>query len=189
MQFSLDIFKKYNISYSWETILIGRALKLIEPLAIEQFAVEYLLKNPECKNLSIIELAFGASANEIDSLLEKVSKTLNIHITIQTDIWNLERIKWRYCILKEFDAAIQNNEALLIEIEGVYAFFGYPDDMAELIYYMPPKDLNLYDPSKHTYEENCQRLINNFHAFLEKEKINILNKYIDPSSFSNVDPQ
>ena len=35
---------------------------------------------------------------------------------------------------------IKNDEELLMKIEGVYADFGYPEDMKHLIYYMPLED-------------------------------------------------
>ena len=92
------------------------------------------------------------------------NKYLNQRIT--------EERKLRLCLLTELQQKINKKQELLEKIAEVYADFNYTPDMEEFIYYMPAKN---YDPSRHSSQENEDRLINLFYKFLEKEKIELQN--------------
>jgi hypothetical protein len=169
-QYPLDIFKEANISYSWETIYVGRKLKLLPIKEVGKYAVEYLAKHAECKNQHIAELAFGAEEQEINNLLKKVAKTLDSEILQEnSEVWNLEWRKWRYCILKSIQTNIRDAEKLLDAISFVYADFGYPEDMISFIYYMPQKS-----EVTNNIDQNRKTLLNNFNEFLNQEKNKIM---------------
>jgi len=99
MQFDLDIFRKNNINYSWDTIAVGFILGMVSTEGILQYALEYLEKNSECKLMSVVELAcnFG-SLDILDArdLLKQVFLDLNLK-NLQKDDgrWYCEWRKWR----------------------------------------------------------------------------------------------
>ena len=63
-----------------------------------------------------------------------------------------------------------NVQDVLVKIEGVYADFGYPEDMKHFIYYMPAdEEIGL------NYEENCTQLVKKLKKFLQEEKMRIEN--------------
>lgn len=55
----------------------------------------------------------------------------------------------------------------LDEVEIIYSDFDYPVQIESFVKYMPPTDG--YQPSKHTQQENQERLMLNWHKYLELE--------------------
>lgn len=177
-QYPLSIFKEAHIPYSWDTIYVGRELKLLTGKEIEKYVTEYLMLHPECNNQYVIELATETEDSMIKPLLIKVFEYLGLPI-IEKDSkrWNIEWIKWRYCILKFMQRNIKNINELLEAISFIYADFGYPEDMGSFIYYMPAEGIN----------DNKEQLLTKLNHFLEQEKHRIESKTIDalPSRIIN----
>lgn len=174
-QYLLDIFKAANISYTWATVYVGRKLKLLPIKEVEKYAIEYLIEHPECKDQRIAELAFGVKEEEIDDLLIKVAEDLDLEVLQEnSEVWNLEWRKWRYCILKSMQTNIQDAEKLLDAISFVYADFGYPEDMIRFIYYMPQQH-----EVTNNIDQNRQTLLHNFNEFLNKEREKIMEETKD----------
>lgn len=172
-RFDLDILKKNNIAYSWDTIVVGLIFGMLNVEAICQYAVEYLENNPECSLVSVVELAWNITpANEMrlldaEKLLKQVFFDLNIS-EMQKDEsrWNLECRKWRYCILKLVESRSKNDEELIYEIETAWVDFFYPDDMYDCV------DCFSIDVPNFPQEKKI-KLIDGFNVFLKTEKVKI----------------
>jgi hypothetical protein len=166
----IDIFKKDDLDCSWVTIQIGWNLGLLSVEEVHTFAFDFSENNPDLINKYISEIIFSTDRREVDSILEKIVSSLGLEIpTMHSSLWSRERHKWRYGMLKDLVDKTQNAEELLTKVEGVYADFGYPEDMKSFIYYMPAdeevSDLNLEDARR--------ILVKRLKNFLTEEKIKL----------------
>jgi hypothetical protein len=164
----LNILKKNNIPYSWNTLRVGKKYNLIDNAQIADYAVEYLLGHPQETNQFIAELACCDKTTSIDDVLDKVVDVFDDKIDCDSPEWELEKRKLRFCILVYLKQHIFDEGALLDKIAQVYDDFGFPKDMEDFIYYMPAKDFN---PLEHSKEECMNRLVRLFEDFLSNEKI------------------
>ena len=137
-RYPLSIFNDNNVAIDWDTIKVGWDLQRITPDEISKFAVDYLEQHPSLVNEYVSELIFGVKDYEIGTYLQNVFKSLGMGTPEKNSIrWNIQWRKWRYCIMSEMVKNISNSADLLQAIEGVYADFGYPEDMNGFIYYIP----------------------------------------------------
>ncbi|WP_163583478.1 DUF2247 family protein [Gracilibacillus saliphilus] len=169
MNINLETFKQHNINYDWKTIYVGFKLKLIKSREITNYAVEFLTKHPETNNQNIIELAWGEDGIDHEYLLLNLMSDLGIDESLtRTDVWDLEKRKWRFNALVNLKMSyIDKHEELLNKIAEVYADFQYPEDMDNFIHYLPPKEG--VNPTNYSQQENEIRLINLFINFLDTE--------------------
>jgi hypothetical protein len=168
MKCNLGLLQENNITCSFLTLLIGVKYNLLDRVEIENYTTHYLLQNPEETNPCITELTFlQKNENDIAFLISQALTKKEKNIRSDSQEWFIEKRKLRLCLLLNLKKSIPDHRALLERIAEVYAYFDYPSDMEEFVYYMPAKN---YDPSKHSLEENEQRLIVLFNLFLEKEK-------------------
>lgn len=173
-KYPLSIFKNSGLECSWSTVKVGWDLKRLTIEEIGKFALDYLETRPNLINLYISELIFGVKDYEMDDYLKELFISLNLSLPEEeSSVWNQEWRKWRFCILNAMVKNITDDQELLETVEGLYADFGYPQDMVPFIYYMPSGD----DLSQLTYEECLKRLVNKIHNFLVKEKALIKSGY------------
>jgi len=164
----LTLLAQNSISCSFFTLLVGIKHNIIDNSAVTNYAVQYLLDNPQETNPKITELAFiNRETLDVDSLLASALKSQSMTIEPEINAWFIEERKLRLCLLLDLKEHTQSKRALLEKIAEVYAEFNYPPDMEKFIYYMPAKN---YSPSQHSEHENEQRLLRLFDEFLEKEK-------------------
>ncbi|EWG08815.1 DUF2247 family protein [Cytobacillus firmus] len=168
MGISMDIFKQNKIKYDWKTLYVGFKLDLIMYSDIVNYAAKFIAEHPDTSNQNIVQLAWGGENIDYESLLVDILKDSHINdFNLDTDIWQLEKRKWRFGILAYLKRKYQENfEELLNKITEVYADFNYPEDMDSFINYLEPKDG--YNPSKYSKEENVIRLINLFNDFMNQ---------------------
>lgn len=170
--YPLKIFKDNDIPISWATIKVGYDLNRLLPEEISLFAMDYAQQNPHFINKDLSDLALGVEGYEIAKHLNNIFQVLELEIPKKNSaIWNKEWRKWRYCIMREMLKYIQNDEELLEKIEGVYADFGYPEDMKHLIYYMPLEKSEQKEYASLSPTEARKNLVKQINQFLEKEKI------------------
>lgn len=175
-KYPLNIFKTSGLECSWNTIKTGWDLKRLTVDEIGKFALNYLETQPNLVNLYISELIFGIKDYEVNDYLKKLFISLNLSWPEEgSSVWNQEWRKWRFCILNTMIQNITEKEVLLETIEGLYADFGYPEDMTPFIYYMPVSDDD--DTKQLTTEECRSRLIKKAIDFLAKEKTLIESGY------------
>lgn len=170
MEISIDIFKQNKIKYDWKTFYMGFKLDLIKYSDIVNYAVEFLTEHPETSNQNIFQLAWGGDNLDYESLLVDILEDSHINdFSMDMDIWQLEKRKWRYGTLAYIKIKHQEDFGeLLNKITEVYADFNYPEDMDSFINYLEPKDG--FIPSQYSKEENVIRLINLFNNFMNQEQ-------------------
>lgn len=164
---NLNAFKEYNIPYSWITLYVGRKLGIFTVQDIMHYAEEYLLNHSDCTDPYIAECAAGISENDsVDDLLINVFKNLKLQIPEKDDaVWNLEKRKLRYCILKPLEKKILDDYILIKHIRVVYEDFDYPEDIRKFIY---PEDIKKYEEL--SAEDYFALLRKEFGQFLSEEK-------------------
>ncbi len=170
-KYPIQIFQENNLECSWNTIKVGWDLKRLEQNEVSNFAISFLESHPNLNNEYILELISEVKQNNVENILKKLFKSLKLDFPEhESPSWNKEWRKWRYCIMNEMVKHVPNTQDLLIKIEGLYADFGYPEDMKHLIYYMPTEE-----KIKLNYQDACITLVNKIKQFLQEEKVRILN--------------
>ncbi|MBP3041819.1 DUF2247 family protein [Bacillaceae bacterium Marseille-Q3522] len=170
MNCSIDICRHSKINFDWKTLYVGLKLGLISYSDISKFAIEYLESHTDSNNQYIIHLAWDNNDSDCDEILMNVLKESKVnHLFPDSDVWQLEKRKWRFYILSYLKNMYQSDfDELLNKIAEVYADMDYPEDMDNFINYLTPKDG--YNPSQYSHEENVARLIKFFNNFLNKEQ-------------------
>lgn len=159
----LTILKEHKININIETIIIGFNQGILSEQDIENIATKYLEENLKSPVNEIIELAWGnLEKYKIIILLEEIKKRTEISFDK-----NLEMKKWRFSKLIKINEMYKGEE-LLEKIAELYAEFNYPEDMENLIYYMPPKK-SVKNKSNKKVNSN-KNLFVRFSEFLEMEK-------------------
>ncbi|MCQ5209259.1 DUF2247 family protein [Megasphaera massiliensis] len=149
MEKFLSIFRENNINISWVSIFVGYILKIINKDDVVLFAERYLSEHKYC-NYLISELILNK--DDCDEILKKiVEKSFNRIPNENEEVWNFEKQKWRFGLLVKLSSENLKIGDLLYRIADIYAQFGYPSDMKNIIYYSPPTDG--YDPIKHTQSQ------------------------------------
>jgi hypothetical protein len=163
--FSFDLIKKNNFDYTWETLYVGRKLKLITSVDVMKYAIEFLDKNKENDDLDIIELAWNLPEYTVDELLFKIVGLKKFNENGHSSSLDVEYRKWRYCALKEICNNAINEEQIFKGVEDIFSLYKCPDDMREMFtkcsnkyYYNKDNDYLMYD------------LVNNF---LKEERMNL----------------
>lgn len=165
--YNLDIFYNVQLFIDWCVIYYG----IKNDLLFVETAEEYAISKLECdKKLSAEELELCWSINNKRDILEKIENIPDFNFNFPKKE-EIAKNKIRIAILNDLRIHEKSTEILLQKVEMVYAKFGYPKDMDEVIAYMPVMDD--YVPSEHTKEENQKRLLNKLDNFISKE----LNQY------------
>lgn len=165
MKYKLDIFEENNIKYDWNTVYVGLKLSLLELEEVQNYAVS-IIENTETSNEIIMELAWGIEEQRLEESIRSLLE--NKDIQEDSKEFELEERKWRYCILKQISNKYSGKD-ILSKINDIFTHFGYPNDMMSFVNYMPTTDG--YNPTEHTYEQNFNRLMNNFKSFLLDEEL------------------
>lgn len=169
MEYGIELLQKNCIPYDWVTIYVGIKLKLLNLSDASKYAIEYIENNDVIKNDFILQLAWGTEGLLKEEFFQRINEEFYENIIEENSPkWELEVRKIRYCILKELEKEIFDFDSLFREITRVYESLNCPEDMDEIIPYMPPK--NGYNPLNHLDEENSDRLLNLFRCFLVKEE-------------------
>jgi hypothetical protein len=109
----------------------------------------------------VVELA-GVSKGEANRVGELLDKLASAEVTDEA----ASKAKWLYLNLAWL---FENQDFVadpLEEVEGIYADFDYPEDVACFVRYMPVTDG--YDPSTHSAAENQSRLFANWKGYLDR---------------------
>ncbi len=163
--YSINFDRDLNL-IDWSCIYWGIKEQFIEPENAIIYANKVIENNPEVNTPEIIELLIidEVDKDTIMSLIEKMfSDKKELDNKKSSAIRTL-----RFILLLEIQKNITDNHDLLDEIEEVYADFDYPSDMENFISYMPIID-DEYDVSKHSSQENEQRLVEKFNIFMNNE--------------------
>lgn len=157
--YSIDVDKYFGY-LNWQIICWGIKNDIIDVNCAIDYAHKLVERNVAEDESLVVELFIleDADKSNVIALIEGY---------ISLDSINTELCKrvLRYIIL---DGINQSGKDVLNKVEDIYSDFGYPEDMVSFISYMPTEDTE-YNPSKHTKEDNEQRLVNKFNEFLQSE--------------------
>jgi len=157
--YKIEIVEKNGFNCNWTTLFIGRQFKLISSLEVTNYAVEYLMNNPNVNNEFILELAWEQVEDKIDDILERIISDSS------SEDMTKEYHKWLYSIIKE---AYNNSsdEKIFEEIENIFSMFNTPQNMYD--FFRKVSDAFYYpSDSKRTIKELVEE-------FLDAEKQLIL---------------
>ncbi len=150
-------FLKQRPAVSWGEALWAYDRQLIEWTTLVELAVRRLESGSDDE--LEIELAglSKANADEARELLRKLARPIDPDAT---------KRKWLCFVLTWIlENRLAFNDPLDV-VASVYADFGYPKEVAAFVKYMPATDG--YDASAHTYEQNIERLYDNWRRFTEE---------------------
>ena len=163
--YSINYDKYFNL-VNWSCVYWGIKKQLIKPNEAILYAHKLVEDNPDIDTPEIIELLITDNI-DIDTVLHLIEQIFSdINKLNDKKLYALKVL--RFVFLSEIKNVVTNNRDLLRKIDDVYSDFDYPSDMDNFIYYLPCAESN-YDVSKHTIQENEQRLIDRFNSFMTEE--------------------
>lgn len=170
MKYTLQLFKDNNVGYDWNTIYVGRRLRIISHSVVNEYALELLEDNEDIDNAQILELAWTLEEDETDKELKVLISQINdSDLREGSTIWNIEARKWRCCILSELLITINDEQALYEEIEKVFSKFNCPSDMYE--FFRNISDKHFYSIEKR--DNILKGMKDIILQFIEKEKVEL----------------
>jgi hypothetical protein len=162
MNFSSE-FIIANLPLNWKDVLWGYRHKLIGWRTPVDIAVartnDGQLNDPLVDELSVVDKDSVWRVGEIlDELAEQVETS---------DEFSKKR--WLYLSLLLLQESVGDQAMKLQGIEEIYTDFDYPEEIAGFVPYMPSTDG--FDPGKHTFAENCDRIMAKLNRYLEETKL------------------
>jgi hypothetical protein len=148
-------FVRDRTSMSWRDVRFGLVNELLDPQVPIELAVDQVGELTE-PSAALIELA-GASKNE--PILEFVDQLANAEPPRSEDV---TRDKWLYLVLAWIYEHRDVYADPLQRVEEIYADFGYPEQVAKFVRYMP-----MEGPDLGSREENERRLFERWKQYLD----------------------
>lgn len=152
-----------KVHLMWAEVLWGYEHEFLNLSSVVEIAVNSLVESSDAP--LVIELA-GLTEKDywrVKEILRELSDDTSSPTT------GYEFKKWLYLVLDWIYTNLDSFADPLAKVEEVYADFNYPQEMEQFIRYMPETDSS-YDPSKHTLEENYQRLYQKWREYLIQAK-------------------
>lgn len=157
MEFNLA---KNTVFLNWKDILWGYRNQFIGWKDVVNYANKLIINGSDDQDIFELSMINHSNIFELDSLLNKISCSLE----------NYNSSKWLYILLLQLFNNRNNVKDPLGEVERIYEYFDYPEEIESFVRYMPIS--GDYDPSKHTQEENVERLYCNWKQYLiSQEKL------------------
>ena len=155
---------KNDIKLNWQDLLWGYEHHFLGWRDVVNYANRKVIEESNYDE-SVIELSMidKTTTFKIEKLLKNIVKEERFY---HTD-------KWLYIILLDLFNKREKLDDPLGKVEEIYESFAYPEEIESFVRYMPSTDD--YDPNKHTYEENINRLYLNWENYLISKK----EKFID----------
>lgn len=151
-------FLSLHANLSWRDVLFGIKKRLIsEEVSIDKALVELGISPDAPADVAIL-----ASEHDLLRILEIVDRLAAAEVSISSaEIqrkWLCLQLAWLYQIR---DLVIDP----LGKVESVYADFGYPEEMASFVRYMP-----MVGPDLGSREKNEARLYGNWRAYIKASR-------------------
>ncbi len=153
-------FIRNRFKLCWSDVFEGIQQGWLDRRAAIDLAVEYA-RSEEHSDSDEMELA-GLLAGEEDKVSSIVER---LACKGPSRDENKTRLLWMRVILAWVYENLDLYEDPLGIVEGVYADFGYPEEIRNLVRYNEPTDG--YRPQDHSEAENTQRLMELWHDYLE----------------------
>jgi hypothetical protein len=147
-----------RLNLSWRDVLWGYEHQLLGWTSIVGMAKDRTLSGSD--NPRELELSgLGKSeTQQIGELLRELASPVGVADEASKEKWLFLVLAWLFNNKDDIKDPLK-------EVESVYADFGYPDDVAGFVRYMPVTES--YDPSQHSAEENESRLYANWKKYLD----------------------
>lgn len=127
--------------------------------------------------LDLVEFSTLKSENDLLSIelsqihkdnLWRAEEIISELVSRENDVPEIEiQTKWLYVVLRLLYERKEEFSDPWEQIENVYEDFGHPQEIRNLVRYIP-KDRTEYDPVSHTREENIQRLFMLWKSYLDE---------------------
>jgi len=147
-------FQSKHTNLSWGDVLFG----IKSGLASEEVAIDKALVEIGISSDTSVDVAILASEHDLFRILEIVDRLaaaeVSISIALIQQKWLYLHLAWLYQIRDLVDDPLG-------DVESAYADFGYPEEMASFVRYMPMVGLDLG-----SREKNLDRLYGNWSAYI-----------------------
>lgn len=153
-------FLRLHANLSWRDVLFGLKKRLVsQEVAIDKALVELEISSDVPADVAIL-----ASEHDLFRILEIVDRLAAAEFPISSAVIQQ---KWLYlCLAWLYQVRDLVNDPLG-EVESVYADFGYPDEIASFVRYMPMTGSDLG-----SREKNLDRLYGNWLAYIQASRKN-----------------
>lgn len=142
---------------SWSEWYWGYSENYVSAADLIGMAQDMLASNIDDPDLLDLATTRSEDEHEIrDKLLKLAQSDKPVTEDVITQTWLLIVLRYAYENRNKY-------EDPLGLVEHIYADFGYPKKMRNLVRYLPPDDG--YDPSKFTHKQNIERLFRNWRDF------------------------
>lgn len=157
-------FYKNGLLASWGDVAFGAAHGLISVEEVAQHALSRVDESTSDEVLpALLDLAYGGlPISDAVRMCESLSSPEEL---------STAKGRWEYVAVKDILARDVPTEQKLMDLADIYAFFGYPEEMENFVYYMPPRDdlANSESPSPPSKE----RLLANAERYLRDKEAQI----------------
>lgn len=150
-----DFVRKYG-HLTWREAEWGLQKNLIDLGFLNAMAIDRA-SSESCRLGDLDILCGGDPASMMDALSNLASSEKCV---AEEDI----RSKWLRIVLAHLYFNRNQVADPLAEVESIYADFDYPEEMESFVRYMPAAEG--YNPQEHTYQENIDRLYENWSKYL-----------------------
>jgi hypothetical protein len=151
-------FLSQHANLSWGDVLFG----IKSGLASEEVAIDKALVEIGISSDTPVDVAILASEHDLFRILEIVDRLAAAEVSISSAVlqqkWLYLHLAWLYQIRD-----LVNDP--LGEVESVYADFGYPEEMASFVRYMP-----MSGPDLGSREKNLDRLYGNWRSYIQASR-------------------
>lgn len=149
-------FLRPRARLTWREVMFGLDQQLLDPGAPIDNSIDRLIEEDDPSS-ELVELASMNRGEDTRQLVAALSQSE----ADQSE--GMIRSKWLYLVLAWFFEQREQLRDALQAVEEVYADFGYPQELAGFVRYMPSADQNLGQ------QQNEARLFQKWKAYLEGE--------------------
>ena len=126
-------FCKTGLLASWGDVAFGAAHGLLSVEEVAQYALSRVDESTPDETLpALLDLAYGGlPISDAVHVCESLSSPEEL---------SAAKDHWEYAAVKDVLAHDVPAEQKLMDLDDVYALFGYPEEMEDFVYYMPPRE-------------------------------------------------
>lgn len=151
-------FLSLHANLSWRDVLFGIKKRLVsEEVAIDKALVELGISSDAPADVAIL-----ASEHDLFRILEIVDRLAAAEVPISSAV--IQR-KWLYLHLAWLYQVRDLVNDPLGDVESAYVEFGYPEEIASFVRYMP-----MAGPDLGSREKNLDRLYGNWRAYIQASR-------------------
>lgn len=148
-----------RLSLTWPEALWGYQQGFLGWSSLVQLAEERLLKGSD----DALEIELASLGKEETGRVGEIVRELSKKIPLVAE--DEIKKKWLYLVLARVYEKRADLSNPLGRVEDIYSDFGYPQEVAQFVRYMPVTDS--YTPGKHSKEENERRLFIKWKEYLD----------------------